>query len=84
MIAAVNQLVASSKTSLLCTHRPVLPTLFKAMAALTPNKSVRAAYPKDDPYLSPGQVVIAHVIPARAEGEAPKIVGVETIRPALH
>ncbi|WP_333812722.1 NUDIX hydrolase [Timonella senegalensis] len=84
VIAAVNQLVASSKTSLLCTHRPVLPTLFKAMAALTPNKSVRAAYPKDDPYLSPGQVVIAHVIPARAEGEAPKIVGVETIRPALH
>ncbi len=65
--------------SLLCTHRPVLPTVMEALAAHT-RRSVRAALPAADPYLQPGQVLVAHVA-QRADG--PRVVAVETHRARL-
>ncbi|WP_435298642.1 NUDIX hydrolase [Timonella sp. A28] len=81
--AAVTKLVHSDAPSVLCTHRPVLPTLFKTMGKSTPDETVRKAYPKADPYLAPGEILIAH-IKLDDEGNDPHIVGLETIRPTLH
>jgi len=46
--------------SVLCTHRPVLPTVVDVLAqhAL---RTVADALPRTDPFLHPAQVLVAHV-----------------------
>ncbi len=74
--ALVGELLQWPGDSLLCTHRPVLPTVMQALAAHA-RRSVREALPADEPYLHPGQVLVAHVA-QRASG--PRVVAVETHR----
>lgn len=81
--AAIKRLVESEAPSVLCSHRPVLPTIFKTMARFTPRSPVREVYPSADPYLAPGEVLIAHVVTPH-DGTDPRVVGVETIKPTLH
>lgn len=80
---AITKLIENEIPSVLCSHRPVLPTILKTMAKSTPRDSVRAALPSSDPYLSPGEVLLAHVVHP-SDGEEPRIVGIEIIRPTLH
>ena len=54
----------------------MLPTIFSVYAAHSP-KRVEAKLPKDDPYLKPGEVLIAYVRP----GPVPRIVEIERVRP---
>lgn len=80
---AIKKLIESELPSVLCSHRPVLPTIFKTMAKSTVREKVRAAFPSEDPFLSPGEVLLAHVVRG-SEDTDPRIVGLEIIRPALH
>jgi len=84
VIQAVKTLVGEHEPAVLCTHRPVLPALFKTMGKLTPERLVRSAYPSEDPYLAPGEVLIAHVVDSLDGDDSPAIVGVEIVAPVLH
>ncbi len=72
----IEKLLAKGKPVIYCTHRPVLPTIFAVYAAHAP-KRVVAKLPKNDPYLKPGEVLIAYVRP----GPVPRIVEIERVRP---
>ncbi|PFG18869.1 NUDIX hydrolase [Serinibacter salmoneus] len=63
--------------AVLCTHRPVLPTVLQALAAVAPNR-VRARLPQANPYLRTGEVLVAHVLPRHRRGL--RIVAVELHR----
>lgn len=47
------------KPTLVCSHRPVMPTLLKALRTVTP-KDLREFLPKENPYLAPGEAIILH------------------------
>lgn len=96
---AVNNLMLGSTPTVLCTHRPVLKTLFAGLTQWT-TPDLAKALPRKDPYLAPGDAFVAHVIqgaststPAGAtagtvsgaapEEHGPRIVGVELVRPIL-
>ena len=77
--AEVDGLLRSGRDVIVCTHRPVLPTVLKVLAA----HAVRAAevtLPSKDPYLRPGAVLVAHV--AHSE-KGPRVVATETHRPPI-
>ena len=70
----VMRLLAEPADSLLCTHRPVLPTVFGVLASHA-RRSVADALPRDDPYLRPSGAVVAHVA---QRDSGPRVVAVET------
>ncbi|TGD11080.1 NUDIX hydrolase [Brevibacterium sp. S111] len=72
----IRKLLEKGKPVIYCTHRPVLPTIFSVYAEHAP-KRVVAKLPKDDPYLKPGEVLVAYVRP----GAMPRIVAIERVRP---
>src|SRR5699024_4768660 len=74
----IEKLLTRGRPVIYCTHRPVLPTIFSIYAAHAP-KRVVAKLPKDDPYLKPGEVLIAYVRP----GPLPRIVEIERVRPIV-
>jgi 8-oxo-dGTP diphosphatase len=74
--AVVESLFDKQRASLLCTHRPALPTVFKQLGHHM-NPSLRALLPSKDPYLAPGELVVCHV----ARGSRNKIVAVERFKP---
>ncbi|KGF19515.1 hypothetical protein HMPREF2128_10675 [Pseudoglutamicibacter albus DNF00011] len=47
------------KSTLVCSHRPVMPTLLKALKTVTP-KELREFLPQENPYLAPGEAIILH------------------------
>ena len=53
--------------AVLCTHRPVLPTVLTALAEHAPNR-VRSQLPSKDPYLKTGEMLVAHVLPKHRRG----------------
>ncbi|MEV4900454.1 NUDIX domain-containing protein [Citricoccus sp. NPDC055426] len=67
------KLLGKQRSTLLCTHRPVLPLLLEVLAQGLP-AAVLAALPRKDPFLSPGAVIVAH----QALDRGGKIVSVET------
>jgi 8-oxo-dGTP diphosphatase len=75
--AAVLELLRTSADSVLCTHRPVLPTVVDVLAQHA-RRAVADQLPAHDPFLHPGQVLVAHVAQT---GKGPRIVAVETHRP---
>ena len=57
----VEELIAGGLPALICTHRPVLAAILSAVAEHgTPG--VTAGLPADDPYLRPGELLVAHVV----------------------
>ncbi|MFC0706509.1 NUDIX hydrolase [Cellulomonas uda] len=77
VVEVVTDLLHRTQDALLCTHRPVLPTVLETLAAHA-RRGAREALPPTDPYLRPGQVLVAHVA-QRAAG--PRVVAVEVHRP---
>lgn len=74
--AVVEKMLTRSSATALCTHRPVLPTVLQALAGhMSPELAV--ALPVNDPYLTPGEVLVAHVSIA----EPGKIVALEQHKP---
>ncbi|WP_253182057.1 NUDIX hydrolase [Cellulosimicrobium cellulans] len=77
---AVRELLESGTSSVLCTHRPVLPTVLDVLGQHS-RRAVANALPTSDPYLDPGEMIVAHV--ARTT-KGPRVVAAEKVAPPLH
>ncbi|MBK8074848.1 MAG: NUDIX hydrolase [Kineosporiaceae bacterium] len=67
-------LIERERRSAMCTHRPVLAGVFRALRERTTRELIKHV-PQDDPYLAPGEVLVAHVI--HPSGRRATIVGIE-------
>ncbi|MFC8921179.1 NUDIX domain-containing protein [Cellulosimicrobium sp. NPDC057127] len=76
----VLELLESDRSSVLCTHRPVLPTILDVLGQHS-RRPVASALPTQDPYLDPGEMLVAHV--ART-AKGPRVVAAEKVAPPLH
>ncbi|WGW12502.1 NUDIX hydrolase [Saxibacter everestensis] len=72
----IAKLISRGRSVAVCTHRPVLPVLFQALADAAP-KSLANELPSKDPYLSPGEILVAYIQP----GEMSRIIAFERFRP---
>ncbi len=74
--AVVESLFDKQRAVALCTHRPALPTVFRQLAKhMGPELS--GLLPAEEPYLSPGEMVVCHVAP----GAKNRVVAVEQFKP---
>lgn len=69
--ALVTKLLGKGRPVAVCTHRPVLPTVLGTLAGHAAT-GVGSGVPASDPYLEPGEILVAHV--AHRSG---RVVGVE-------
>ncbi|WP_456845554.1 NUDIX hydrolase [Cellulomonas sp. P5_C6] len=75
--AEVLGLLQSAGDVVVCTHRPVLPTVVDVLAQHA-TRQVADALPTADPFLHPAQVLVAHVAQTP---KGPRVVATETHRP---
>ena len=73
----VHRLLERRRDVVLCTHRPVLPTVLDVLGQHSP-RHVADALPTTDPYLKTGEVLVAHVAQTP---KGPRVVAVEQHRP---
>ena len=73
---AVVRLFDKGRPSVLCSHRPVLPTLLKQFAAYL-EEGLEGSLPSNDPYLAPGELIVFHV-PVLGPH---RVVALEQVRP---
>jgi len=59
----VQRLLDRAQPAVLCTHRPVLSEVFTVLREAAP-RDVATGVPSKDPFLAPGEVLVAHVLPA--------------------
>ena len=57
----MQRLLDRAQPALLCTHRPVLGEVFTVLRDAAPS-DVAAEVPRKDPFLAPGEVLVAHVL----------------------
>jgi 8-oxo-(d)GTP phosphatase len=74
--AVVEALFDKQRPVVVCTHRPALPTVFGQLTKHMP-LPLAALLPSQEPYLSPGELVVCHVAP----GASNRIVAVEQFKP---
>jgi 8-oxo-dGTP pyrophosphatase MutT (NUDIX family)/phosphohistidine phosphatase SixA len=74
--AVIEALLDKQRAAVVCTHRPALPTVFGQLAKHMP-PHLAALLPAEEPYLSPGELVICHVAP----GAKNRVVAVEQFKP---
>lgn len=75
---AVDDIVLDGRPSVLCTHRPALPTILDALAKYgTANQEILL---HEGRALDPGSMMVVHLT-AKAEGIARRIVSIETYSP---
>ncbi|MEN0130622.1 MAG: NUDIX hydrolase [Brevundimonas sp.] len=73
----VADLIAWPGDSVLCTHRPVLPTVVDVLAQHA-RRSVANQLPLGDPFLEPGEILVAHIAQT---AKGPRVVAVERTHP---
>jgi 8-oxo-(d)GTP phosphatase len=56
----VADLLHTTEDTVVCTHRPVLPTVVDVVAQ-APGRGVRRSLPRRDPYLRPGHSLVVHL-----------------------
>jgi 8-oxo-dGTP diphosphatase len=78
--ATVRELLEAGRSSVLCTHRPVLPTVLDVLGQHS-RRAIANVLPARDPFLELGEILIAHVA---ATGKGPRVVGVEKITPPVY
>lgn len=78
-VALLADHVHDPRDAVLAMHRPVLPAAVQVMGAAT-RRWTTGTLPDDDPYLRPGEILVAHVTttPGRRR---PRIAAFETHRP---
>ncbi len=76
--AEVDALLAGRTDVALCTHRPVLPTVLDVIARHA-RRRVADALPTSDPYLRPGEMLVAHVA---LTATGPRVVAAERHAPS--
>jgi 8-oxo-dGTP diphosphatase len=57
----MQRLLDQAQPAVLCTHRPVLAEVFTVLRAAAPH-DVAGEVPGKDPFLAPGEVLVAHVL----------------------
>lgn len=67
-------LIERDRPAAMCTHRPVLAGVFRALRERTTRELLKHV-PHDDPYLAPGEVLVAHV--THPNGRRATVVGLE-------
>ncbi|WP_346844838.1 NUDIX hydrolase [uncultured Rothia sp.] len=72
----VNSLFEKEQSTLLCTHRPVLPTVLEVLADRT-NKYLATQLPAKDPYLAPGEILVLQV----SRQNHQRVVSLEQVKP---
>lgn len=72
----IDLLTRSTQNSVLCTHRPVLPTVMDAVSRFTPHRIMRMV-PESDPWLRTGEVLVVHT--ARRPGRSTRVVALEKV-----
>ncbi|GAA1718407.1 NUDIX hydrolase [Isoptericola hypogeus] len=77
--ATVRELLESGRSSVLCTHRPVLPTVLDVLGQHS-RRTVANVLPQRDPFLEPGEMLVAH---AAATAKGPRVVAVEKVTPPV-
>jgi 8-oxo-dGTP pyrophosphatase MutT (NUDIX family) len=78
--ATVRELLESGRSSVLCTHRPVLPTVLDVLGQHS-RRAVANVLPTRDPFLEPGDLLVAHV---STTGKGPRVVAVEKVTPPVY
>jgi len=78
--ATVRDLLDGGRSSVLCTHRPVLPTVLDVLGQHS-RRSVADVLPTRDPFLEPGEMLVAHVA---TTAKGPRVVAAEKITPPLY
>ncbi|WP_248616721.1 NUDIX hydrolase [Paraoerskovia marina] len=78
--AAVRAMLESRRSSVLCTHRPVLPTVLDVLGQHA-RRSVADMLPTVDPFLEPGEMIVAHVAQMKS---GPRVVAAEIAAPPLY
>lgn len=73
-----DELNGASRSVAICTHRPVLPTVFEQLTMHTQNR-IRRQLPQRDPWMLTGEVVIAHMTHHARRGAV--VVAMEKHRP---
>jgi 8-oxo-dGTP diphosphatase len=74
----VQRLLDRGRPAVLCTHRPVLPQVFDVLREAAP-RDVGAEVPAKDPFLAPGEVLVAQVLAAGPH----RVVSVERHQPQV-
>ena len=69
----------ATESSVICTHRPVLPTVLDVLGQHAP-RAVANALPTSDPFLEPGEALVAHVADTPS---GPRVVATEKVNPPI-
>jgi 8-oxo-dGTP diphosphatase len=69
----------TTESSVICTHRPVLPTVLNVLSQ-NASPAVAGGLPSLDPFLEPGEALVAHVADTPA---GPRVVATERISPPM-
>ena len=69
----------ATESSVICTHRPVLPTVLDALAQHA-SRTVADGLPTRDPFLEPGEALVAHVADTPT---GPRVVATEKVSPQV-
>lgn len=72
------RLLQTGQDVVMCTHRPVLPTVLDVLGQHS-GRSVASTLPTKDPFLQPGQVLVTHV---GQTAKGTRVLGTELHRPA--
>ena len=76
----VHELLEGRRHAVVCTHRPVLPTVLDVLGQHS-RRSVADDLPTRDPFLEPGEALLAHV---GQTPKGPRVMAVERHRPPVH
>ncbi|WP_067782376.1 NUDIX hydrolase [Actinomyces vulturis] len=68
----------TASCTVLCTHRPVLPSLFDAIEPLC-TSNTRGDLPRKDPWLKTAESIVISV--AKPRGKMPRVMSIERVRP---
>jgi 8-oxo-dGTP diphosphatase len=75
--AEVLSLLHGPGDGVLCTHRPVLPTVMDVLTEHS-SRAVADLLPTEDPFLRPGQVLVAHVADTAV---GPRVIAAQVVGP---
>jgi 8-oxo-dGTP diphosphatase len=78
VVELVEERLEGGRPAVICTHRPVLPTVTKALAEVTPIR-LAGSLPRSNPYLKPSEALVVHM--AQRPAHAPRAVSVERWHP---
>lgn len=69
----------TTESSVICTHRPVLPTVLDVLGRHA-SRAVADGLPSTDPFLEPGELLVAHVADTKS---GPLVVATEKVSPLV-